>query len=134
MCIRDSQRPLALLVLDCDNFKSVNDRFGHLDGDKVLQALAGVIGRCLRNSDSGFRYGGEEFILLLPETTGEAARILAERLRAGFANEAIESGSGLPITCTVSIGAVSYTHLRAHETVLDLVCRLLLEKKKQQNH
>ena len=98
------QRPLALLVLDCDNFKSVNDRFGHLDGDKVLQALAGVIGRCLRNSDSGFRYGGEEFILLLPETTGEAAHILAERLRAGFANEAIESGSGLPITCTVSIG------------------------------
>ncbi|HSG23985.1 MAG TPA: diguanylate cyclase [Azonexus sp.] len=98
------QRPLSLLVLDCDNFKSINDRFGHLDGDKVLQALAGVIGSCLRSSDSGFRYGGEEFVLLLPETTGEAARMLAERLRINFADEVVESAGGLPIRCTVSIG------------------------------
>jgi len=98
------QHPLSLLVLDCDNFKSINDRFGHLDGDKVLQALAGVITNCLRSSDSGFRYGGEEFVLLLPETTADAARILAERLCLAFADEVVESATGLPIRCTVSIG------------------------------
>jgi len=105
------RRPLSLLVLDCDNFKSINDRFGHLDGDKVLQALAVVITRCLRSSDSGFRYGGEEFVLLLPETTADAARMLAERLCRSFANEVVESATGLPIRCTVSIGvAESFGH------------------------
>ena len=98
------QHSLALLVLDCDNFKSINDNFGHLEGDRVLQALAGVIGRCLRSADSGFRYGGEEFVLLLPETTDEAAGILAERLRSAFAEEVVVSAAGQSIRCTVSIG------------------------------
>lgn len=98
------QRPLALLVLDCDNFKAINDQFGHLEGDRVLQALAGVIGHCLRSSDSGFRYGGEEFILLLPETTALTAHVLAERLRSIFAAEKVISGGGQTIGCTVSIG------------------------------
>jgi len=98
------QRPFSLLVLDCDNFKSINDRFGHLDGDKVLQALAGVITGCLRSSDSGFRYGGEEFVLLLPETTAQAAHMLAERLCYSFAEEVVASVTGVPICCTVSIG------------------------------
>ncbi len=98
------QRSFSLLVLDCDNFKTINDRFGHLDGDKVLQCLADVIRRCLRNSDSGFRYGGEEFVVLLPETTGTAAHSFAERLCLEFANEIVESATGLSIRCTVSIG------------------------------
>lgn len=98
------QRPVSLLVLDCDNFKSINDRFGHLDGDKVLQCLASVILRCLRNSDSAFRYGGEEFVVLLPETTGKAAHRFAERLCLEFANEIVESATGLSICCTVSVG------------------------------
>jgi diguanylate cyclase (GGDEF)-like protein len=97
-------RPLSLLVLDCDDFKSINDNFGHLEGDKVLQQLANVIGHCLRSSDSGFRYGGEEFIILLPETTAKAAYLLAERLRSAFADEAVVSAVGALITCTVSIG------------------------------
>ena len=98
------QHPLSLLVLDCDNFKSINDRFGHLEGDRVLQALAGVIGRCLRSADSGFRYGGEEFVLLLPETPAAAAGMLAERLRVAFADEYVVSAAGQSIRCTVSIG------------------------------
>lgn len=98
------QRPLALLVLDCDDFKRINDDFGHLEGDKVLQALANVIRRSLRRSDSGFRYGGEEFVLLLPETTAQAAYILADRLRSAFAEESVLSASGVVINCTVSIG------------------------------
>ena len=68
-------RPLSLLVLDCDHFKRINDTFGHLEGDRVLQGLAGVIRDCLRRSDSAFRYGGEEFVVLLPETELTAARL-----------------------------------------------------------
>ena len=98
------QRPLCMLVLDCDNFKGINDYFGHPEGDKVLQALAAVITRCLRATDVGFRYGGEEFVLLLPETAAEAAAILAERLRSVFADQQVISVTGQVIRCTVSIG------------------------------
>lgn len=97
-------RPLSLLVLDCDNFKRINDRYGHLEGDKVLQTLATVIAGSLRTSDSAFRYGGEEFIVLLPETTGDAAHALAERLRSGFAEAKVITEDGQEITCTISLG------------------------------
>lgn len=102
------RRPLSLLVLDCDHFKRINDQFGHLEGDKVLQSLAAVIGHCLRRTDSAFRYGGEEFIVLLPEANGEAAWALAERLRNGFADAQVISADGQVIRCTVSIGVVEF--------------------------
>lgn len=98
------ERPLSLLVLDCDNFKCVNDRYGHLEGDKVLQNLSTIIGLCLRRSDSAFRYGGEEFVILLPEADEEAALVLAERLRGMFANQETLSQAGEKIHCTISIG------------------------------
>ncbi len=101
-------RPLCLLLLDCDHFKRINDSYGHLEGDKVLQALALAINRCLRRSDSAFRHGGEEFIVLMPEAGAEAGRVLGERLRACFAAEAVESASGEAIRCTVSIGVAEY--------------------------
>jgi len=88
------RRPFSLLVLDCDNFKSINDSFGHLEGDRVLQMLAGVITQCLRRSDSAYRYGGEEFVVLLPEAGGESAFSLAERLRRSFAAEEIVAADG----------------------------------------
>ncbi|MCL2346478.1 MAG: diguanylate cyclase, partial [Desulfobulbus sp.] len=78
-------RALSLVVIDCDDFKSINDRFGHIEGDRVLQVLAGVITECLRRTDSAYRYGGDEFVLLLPEADGEAAYALADRLRGNFA-------------------------------------------------
>ena len=97
-------RPLALLVIDCDNFKGVNDCHGHLEGDKVLQTLATVIRMCLRRSDSAYRYGGEEFVVLLPEADASAAQALAERLRSMFAGQETISPAGVKICCTVSIG------------------------------
>lgn len=97
-------RPLALLALDCDNFKAVNDNHGHLGGDRVLQCLANAIHQCLRRSDSAFRYGGEEFVVLLPETDGPAALLIAERLCAAFADARTPSPVGEAISCTVSIG------------------------------
>ena len=101
-------RPLSLLVLDCDNFKKINDSYGHLEGDKVLQALAKTIRLCLRSSDSAYRYGGEEFIVIMPEVDISAAQRLAERLRQGFADECVEAQSGQTISCTVSIGVAEY--------------------------
>ncbi len=101
-------RPLSLLVLDCDNFKKVNDTYGHLEGDKVLQALSKVIRECLRSSDSAYRYGGEEFVVILPEVEIGAAQMLAERLRQGFADECVAAESGESIRCTVSIGVAEY--------------------------
>ncbi|WP_310492641.1 diguanylate cyclase [Dechloromonas sp.] len=97
-------RPLSLLVLDCDNFKSINDCYGHLEGDKVLQNLAEVIRHCLRRSDSAYRYGGEEFVVLLPETDSSAAMALAERLRSMFAAQETLASNGEKICCTISIG------------------------------
>lgn len=97
-------RPLALMALDCDNFKSINDTHGHLGGDRVLQTLAQAIGQCVRRSDYAFRYGGEEFVVLLPETDGHAALAIAERLRAVFAAVKTASPIGQDIECTVSIG------------------------------
>lgn len=101
-------RPLSLLVLDCDNFKSINDCHGHLEGDKVLQNLAEVIRHCLRRSDSAFRYGGEEFVVLLPEADTAAAQAFAERLRSMFAAQESLSPGGERICCTVSIGVARH--------------------------
>ncbi|WP_051453212.1 sensor domain-containing diguanylate cyclase [Dechloromonas agitata] len=98
------QRPLSLLVLDCDNFKAVNDNYGHLGGDRVLQNLAHAIRQCLRRSDLAFRYGGEEFVVALPETDAPAALAIAERLRALFAAVRTPAPGGEAIRCTVSIG------------------------------
>jgi len=101
-------RPLSLLVLDADHFKRINDTFGHLEGDKVLQALARVIRQCLRRADSAFRYGGEEFVVLLPEAGLAAGRALAERLCHSFAEQQVVDQEGRVIRCTVSIGVAEY--------------------------
>ena len=72
-------RPLSVLIIDVDHFKTVNDRFGHDEGDKVLKLIAIVCGSAKRESDAVARIGGEEFALLSPETNEAAALIIAER-------------------------------------------------------
>lgn len=76
------ESPLTLLMVDLDGFKILNDTRGHLVGDKVLQKIGGLIKKCLRMNDSAFRYGGDEFCLILPETEIDGAIIVAERLQA----------------------------------------------------
>lgn len=95
-------RPLSVLVIDCDDFKQINDTWGHLEGDRVLQGLACLIIESLRASDCAFRYGGEEFVVLLPEVDIAGARLIAERLRESFAGCDERK-------CTVSIGVAEYT-------------------------
>ena len=96
-------RPLSLLFLDIDNFKSVNDTYGHPDGDVVLKALADFLQGHVRQADVLCRYGGEEFVALLPQTSWNQAHLLAERLREGIAATPIALSRG-EIFITVSIG------------------------------
>src|SRR5262249_1636569 len=100
---RRHRRPLCLLLLDVDNFKSVNDRYGHVVGDEVLRAIVGLCRSCLRKSDLLGRFGGEEFVALLPETDSGVGAEIAERIRG-----AVESGGmrGVDVSgrVTVSMG------------------------------
>ncbi|NCP64866.1 MAG: GGDEF domain-containing protein [Paraglaciecola sp.] len=87
--INQAQRqhgPFGLLVLDLDNFKQVNDNFGHHEGDKVLVATANTIVHCLRESDFAFRFGGDEFCCLLPDTNSDNINLIAERIRHAIAS------------------------------------------------
>lgn len=102
------RRPLSLLAIDADHFKAVNDTHGHLEGDKVLQSLATVIRQCLRRTDSAYRYGGEEFIVLLPEAVIESAAVLAERLRKSFFETLQGPQGGKGFRCSVSIGVAEF--------------------------
>jgi len=107
-------RPTAVMLLDLDNFKSINDRFGHAVGDRVLETFADVSSGCLRRIDLFGRLGGEEFAALLRDTTRERALAVAEEIRTSFA-AATREVEGRPVAATVSIGIVI-----SHDAVLDL--------------
>jgi diguanylate cyclase (GGDEF)-like protein len=93
----------AIIVIDIDHFKRVNDSYGHLVGDVALKALAGIMEIHLRPHDLLVRYGGEEFAILLPDTGIETAKSIAERLRISVATNEIHSGD-LVFKITISIG------------------------------
>jgi diguanylate cyclase (GGDEF)-like protein len=99
-------RPLSLLMLDLDHFKSVNDRFGHEAGDEVLRRAAGIAESCVRDVDTVARFGGEEFVVLMPETPLKSALEAGERIRAAIEGASV-SWRGSPIPLTVSIGVAS---------------------------
>ncbi len=104
-CIHSSQRHeriSSLLIVDIDHFKSINDNHGHALGDQVLILLAKTLQSALRLTDQAFRYGGEEFVLLLPETPIPGAHIVGERLR-----QAVDGMNIQGIQPTVSIGLAS---------------------------
>ncbi|HXX04110.1 MAG TPA: GGDEF domain-containing protein [Xanthobacteraceae bacterium] len=107
-------RPTAVMLLDLDNFKSINDRFGHAIGDRVLEIFAEVAGATMRRFDLFGRLGGEEFAALLCDTGRERALAIAEQIRAAFA-DATREVDGRPVLATVSIGIVI-----SYDAVLDL--------------
>lgn len=104
-------RPLALLLFDIDHFKQINDLHGHLAGDHILRRLAETVVKHVRKEEAFARYGGEEFAIIMPETSGERARIFAEKIRrmvesTPFVYEDRE------ISVTVSIGIAQMRHHR----------------------
>lgn len=93
---------LSLLMIDVDHFKSFNDEFGHPAGDEVLRSLAHLLRSEMRESDSLFRYGGEEFAIVLPETTCKGAFVLAERFR-----RAVQRAPWPKRAVTISVGVAA---------------------------
>jgi len=102
------KHPLSLLLLDIDNFKEFNDNFGHLEGDKVLVRFSQIIKSCLRTNDSAYRYGGEEFTVILPETNGDEAKTVAQRIRSSLETEKFKPIPDKNAKITISIGVTQY--------------------------
>ncbi|HET6439754.1 MAG TPA: GGDEF domain-containing protein [Anaeromyxobacter sp.] len=103
-----SRSPLAVLMIDVDRFKRLNDQHGHDAGDRVLAAVARCLAEQIRMSDTLVRYGGEEFVILLPNTSLQSAQMLAERAREAVARTRTEvPGWDRPLSVTISLGAAA---------------------------
>ena len=98
-------RSLSLMILDIDFFKRYNDTWGHLEGDKVLMHIGRIINACMRSMDTAYRYGGEEFAILLPETDLKMACVVGTRIKDNIAAEVFRPEPGKTQSVTVSIGA-----------------------------
>jgi len=97
-------KQVGLLLLDLDGFKIVNDRLGHATGDKVLQRVAERLLSCIRGADTACRYGGDEFVILLPEIDGEkSAAEVAQKLHAHLAMPYIVDGNAIAVTSSIGI-------------------------------
>jgi diguanylate cyclase (GGDEF)-like protein len=104
------KHPLSLLLLDLDHFKEYNDSYGHLEGDKVLVRFSQIIKSCLRTNDSAYRYGGEEFTVILPVTSGAEAKTVAQRIRSALEAERFFPENEEDVRITISIGVTEYQH------------------------
>ena len=107
LCVR-REKPSTALMLDIDHFKRINDTYGHQAGDKVIKMLAALIKRCVRETDLAGRYGGEEFAIVLNDSSVEDAKIVAERIRQ-LAQRLVIEHDGESITFTVSLGLAQFS-------------------------
>jgi diguanylate cyclase (GGDEF)-like protein/PAS domain S-box-containing protein len=123
-------QPLTLLLLDLDNFKAFNDAYGHVEGDQVLWRLGHVVKRCLRETDFAYRYGGEEFTILLPMTTSVDGAVTAERIRAEIKKENFSPAPGQDVHVTVSIGLAQYKPQEDIKAFVHRVDQLMYQGKK----
>jgi diguanylate cyclase (GGDEF)-like protein len=102
-------KPLSLIFVDIDAFKNYNDQYGHLEGDQVLRKIAQAIQSCMRGPDSAYRYGGDEFVGILPETREPGAAIVAERIRKIVNTYEFLPNPDKAVYMTVSVGFAEYT-------------------------
>ena len=121
------EKVFSAIMLDIDHFKNINDTYGHAMGDEVLKYLAEHMKKTTREQDICCRFGGEEFIILLPEITAQDAYMIAERLRKTL--EKTDSPCGRPVT--LSAGVASFPEMAANSTdLLELVDKALYEAKR----
>jgi len=120
---RRFHHPLSLLMIDIDHFKRINDTFGHDVGDKAIVAVARLLTESMRSIDLGARFGGEEFVLLMPETHVEVAVQAAERLRERVSQLRIQAEDGAQVALTISVGVAAADPLGAQDTPSSLLVR-----------
>ena len=123
-------QPLTLLLLDLDKFKNFNDKYGHVQGDYVLLRLGHVIKRSLREIDSAYRYGGEEFTIMLPTTSSEEGIVTAKRIQTELRKENFSLASGQEVYVTVSIGLAQYKPKEEMKAFVHRVDQLMYQAKK----
>jgi diguanylate cyclase (GGDEF)-like protein len=126
---RRSQQPLAVLMLDIDHFKRINDLHGHAAGDEALRSVAQTLKAQLRNIDMVFRYGGEEFLVLLSSTNGEAAAMVGERLRQAV-HELQLSAEGQSMELSISLGCACLQVGESSDQLLQRADMALLQAKR----
>ena len=135
--IRRSQRyglKFSLLFLDLDRFKDINDHYGHLAGSAALQEVGRLLDDCVRDVDTLFRFGGDEFAAMLVETDGSTARIVAERIRKVIEEHAFLEAQGTPSYVTVTTGFSTFpTDATEKECLLDLADRAMYVGKGTRN-
>jgi diguanylate cyclase (GGDEF)-like protein len=119
--------PMSFMMIDVDHFKSYNDQFGHPAGDAALRLVGSVIRETLRGADVAARYGGEEFSVLLPQTAGEEAAVLAERIRQNIAEANFKHRK---VTASIGIASCS-AELCAAADVVDAADKALYEAKRR---
>ncbi len=120
-------QPLALLMLDIDHFKQLNDKHGHLIGDDILRAVVGVLNDTLRAEDVLARYGGEEFAVLVRGVNKDGARVLGERLRKEIAELGLSKDGGERLSVSVSIGISNFPLANPADVSSEQVGRRLIE-------
>lgn len=125
-----SGQPSSIVMADVDRFKEVNDTYGHLAGDKVLQAFAHYLLDHLRPYDQVYRYGGEEFVLLLPNATPEQAKRIIERVRRGLMNQRTRTGNGNVIQITASFGITQLVFDISAKAAIEYADRAMYESKR----
>ena len=120
---------LSMILLDIDHFKCVNDTYGHDKGDIVLRLVAACLHDCVRASDIVFRYGGEEFVILLSNTTATGAFHLAERVRKALEKLACETDGAVPLRVTASLGVATLASNESKEMLLKRADRAMYRAK-----
>jgi len=135
--IRRSQRyglQFSLIFLDLDKFKLINDTHGHLAGSAALQEVGSLLRKCVRDVDTLFRFGGDEFGALLVETDGRTARIVAERIRKLIDEHIFLAEQGTPCRLTATAGFATFpTDALEKETLLHLADRAMYAGKRERN-
>jgi diguanylate cyclase (GGDEF)-like protein len=122
-------QPLTLIMCDVNNFKQVNDRYGHLMGDEILGQIASILKECVRGSDHVVRYGGDEFLMILPETGPDGSRVVRERINERVVEwERSHRVGDVPISVSMGI----YLHVTgqtAEQDIAEADARMYLEKQ-----
>ena len=117
---------ISVAFIDIDNFKAINDTYGHVNGDVILKNLGEKINDCIRESDYAFRYGGDEFLIIFPNTKLDQALNATKRIKQNISTSTEKNG----IKLSLSIGISTYQRFENHKTLIDRVDKIMYESKK----